>query len=106
MIFEKASKSRLMGGFFMFFLKQRCFYLARNNKKPYHIKNKKGKRGAGYVKKAHDFSQGSAAGNITRLASPLIFAQPVKVLYSRIDPIYIGPLPYAAANRPRSLINE
>ena len=50
------------------------------------------------LKEVHDFSQGSVAGNITRLAIPLIFAQLVNVLYSVIDRIYIGHLPYAATN--------
>ena len=38
----------------------------------------------------HDFSKGSVAGTILRLALPLIVAQFINVLYNIVDRIYIG----------------
>lgn len=45
-----------------------------------------------------DFSQGSVAGNILRLAVPMTFAQLINVLYNLIDRMYIGHIPNAATN--------
>ena len=47
---------------------------------------------------AVDFSQGSVAGNILRLALPMTVAQLINVLYSVVDRMYIGRLPDAAGN--------
>ena len=46
----------------------------------------------------NDFSKGSVAGNILRLAVPMTVAQLVNVLYSVVDRMYIGRLPNAAGN--------
>lgn len=45
-----------------------------------------------------DFSKGSVAGNILRLALPMTVAQLINVLYSVVDRMYIGRLPDAAGN--------
>ena len=45
-----------------------------------------------------DFSKGSVAGNILRLAVPMTVAQLINVLYSVVDRMYIGRLPDAAGN--------
>ena len=45
-----------------------------------------------------DFSNGSVAGNILRLALPMTVAQLINVLYSVVDLMYIGRLPDAAGN--------
>ena len=45
-----------------------------------------------------DFSKGSVAGNILRLAVPMTVAQLINVLYSVVDRMYIGRLPEAAGN--------
>ena len=50
------------------------------------------------MKKHTDFSQGSVAGNILRMAGPMILAQLVSVLYSIVDRMYIGHIPGASAN--------
>ncbi len=47
---------------------------------------------------AVDFSQGSVAGNILRLALPMTVAQLINVLYSVVDRMYIGRLPDTAAD--------
>ena len=47
------------------------------------------------MKKHTDFSQGSVAGNILRMAGPMILAQLVSVLYSIVDRMYIGHIPGA-----------
>lgn len=44
----------------------------------------------------NDFSKGSVAGNILKLAVPMTLAQLINVLYSTIDRIYIGHLPNAS----------
>ena len=44
----------------------------------------------------HDFSKGSVAGIILRLALPLIVAQFINVLYNIVDRIYIGRIPGAS----------
>lgn len=41
----------------------------------------------------NDFSKGSVAGNILRLALPMTVAQLINVLYSVVDRIYLGLLP-------------
>lgn len=41
----------------------------------------------------NDFSQGSIAGNIMRLAIPMTLAQLINVLYSIVDRVYIGHIP-------------
>ena len=46
----------------------------------------------------NDFSKGSVAGNILRLALPMTVAQLINVLYSVVDRMYIGRLPDAAGN--------
>ena len=46
----------------------------------------------------NDFSKGSVAGNILRLAVPMTVAQLINVLYSVVDRMYIGRLPDAAGN--------
>ena len=45
----------------------------------------------------HDFSKGSVAGIILRLALPLIVAQFINVLYNIVDRIYIGRIPGASS---------
>ena len=50
------------------------------------------------MKNHTDFSQGSVAGNILRMAGPMILAQLVSVLYSIVDRMYIGHIPGASAN--------
>lgn len=45
----------------------------------------------------HDFSKGSVAGTILRLALPLIVAQFINVLYNIVDRIYIGRIPGASS---------
>ena len=50
------------------------------------------------MKRETDFSQGSVAGNILRMAGPMILAQLVNVLYSIVDRMYIGHIPGASAN--------
>ena len=50
------------------------------------------------MKKHTDFSQGSVAGSILRMAGPMILAQLVSVLYSIVDRMYIGHIPGASAN--------
>ena len=45
------------------------------------------------MKKHTDFSQGSVAGNLLRMAGPMILAQLVSVLYSIVDRMYIGHIP-------------
>lgn len=50
------------------------------------------------MKKQNDFSKGSVAGNILRMAGPMVLAQLVHVLYSIVDRIYIGHIPGASAN--------
>jgi putative MATE family efflux protein len=45
-----------------------------------------------------DFTKGSVAGNILRLAVPMIIAQIINVLYSVVDRMYIGHLPDASAS--------
>ena len=40
---------------------------------------------------SNDFSKGSVAGNILRLALPMTVAQIINVLYSVVDRMYIGP---------------
>ena len=47
---------------------------------------------------SNDFSKGSVAGNILRLALPMTVAQIINVLYSVVDRMYIGRLPDAAGN--------
>ena len=42
----------------------------------------------------NDFSKGSVAGNILRLAVPMTVAQLINVLYSVVDRMYIGHLPH------------
>ena len=44
----------------------------------------------------NNFSKGSVAGNILKLAVPMTLAQLINVLYSTIDRIYIGHLPNAS----------
>jgi len=46
----------------------------------------------------NDFSKGSVAGNILRLAVPMTVAQLINVLYSVVDRMYIGRLPDASGN--------
>ena len=46
----------------------------------------------------NDFSKGSVAENILRLALPMTVAQLINVLYSVVDRMYIGRLPDAAGN--------
>ena len=46
---------------------------------------------------ASDFSQGSVASNILRLAVPMTFAQLINVLYNVVDRIYLGHMPGASA---------
>lgn len=43
-----------------------------------------------------DFSRGSVAGNILRLAIPMTLAQLINVLYNVVDRIYIGHIPGAS----------
>lgn len=43
-----------------------------------------------------DFSQGSVAINILRLALPMTLAQLINVLYNMVDRIYIGHLPHTS----------
>lgn len=43
-----------------------------------------------------DFSQGSVAGNILRLAIPMTLAQLINVLYNVVDRVYIGHIPGAS----------
>ena len=43
-----------------------------------------------------DFSQGSVAINILRLALPMTLAQLINVLYNVVDRIYIGHLPHTS----------
>lgn len=50
------------------------------------------------MKKQNDFSKGSVAGNILRMAGPMVLAQLVHVLYSIVDRIYIGHIPGASVN--------
>lgn len=45
----------------------------------------------------NDFSQGSIAGNVMRLALPMTLAQLMNVLYSIVDRIYIGHIPHTSA---------
>lgn len=44
-----------------------------------------------------DFSKGSVASNILRLAIPMTFAQLINVLYNVVDRIYLGHMPGASA---------
>lgn len=44
----------------------------------------------------NDFSQGSIAGNIMRLAIPMTLAQLINVLYSIVDRVYIGHIPHTS----------
>ena len=46
---------------------------------------------------ASDFSKGSVASNILRLAIPMTFAQLINVLYNVVDRIYLGHMPGASA---------
>ena len=41
----------------------------------------------------NDFSKGSVAGNIMRMAVPMTMAQLLNVLYNIVDRIYIGRIP-------------
>lgn len=43
----------------------------------------------------HDFTRGSVAGNILRLAIPMTLAQFINMLYNVIDRMYIGRIPQA-----------
>ena len=43
-----------------------------------------------------DFSKGSVAGNILRLAVPMTCAQLINVLYNVVDRIYIGHIPHTS----------
>ena len=45
----------------------------------------------------NDFSKGSIVRHILSLAVPMTLAQLINVLYSVVDRIYIGHLPYASA---------
>lgn len=45
-----------------------------------------------------DFSKGSVAGAMLRLAGPMVVAQLINVLYNVVDRMYIGHLPDAAGN--------
>ena len=45
----------------------------------------------------NDFSQGSIARNILKLAVPMTMAQLINVMYSIVDRIYIGHIPQASA---------
>ena len=51
----------------------------------------------GFREEEHDFSKGSVAGIILRLALPLIVAQFINVLYNIVDRIYIGRIPGASS---------
>ena len=74
--------------------------------KIHHQKNKR-KTGSGIMhffknhhqvrEEEHDFSKGSVAGIILRLALPLIVAQFINVLYNIVDRIYIGRIPGASS---------
>ena len=44
----------------------------------------------------NDFSKGSVAGNIMRMAVPMTMAQLLNVLYNIVDRIYIGRIPGAS----------
>ena len=61
-----------------------------------------GEKGPGFhnmtSSQTSDFSRGSVAGNILRLAVPMTVAQLINVLYSVVDRMYIGHIPDAAAN--------
>lgn len=50
------------------------------------------------LKDVNDFSKGRVWKNILRLAIPITLAQLVQMFYSIVDRIYIGHLPYDAAN--------
>lgn len=47
----------------------------------------------------NDFSSGSVARNIMRLALPMTMAQLINVMYSVVDRIYIGHIPHASRRR-------
>ena len=51
------------------------------------------KRFAETAEQGSDFSQGSIAGNIMRLAIPLTVAQLTVVLYNVVDRAFIGHIP-------------
>ena len=50
------------------------------------------------MKQGSDFSRGSVAGNILRMAGPMILAQIVHVLYNIVDRVYIGQIAGASAH--------
>ncbi len=54
--------------------------------------------GSAQAGKTSDFSQGSIAGNILRLALPMTVAQLIHVLYSVVDRMYLGRIPDAGAD--------
>lgn len=45
------------------------------------------------MERKNDFTQGSVAGNIIKLALPMTIAQLINVLYNVVDRIYIGRIP-------------
>ena len=46
----------------------------------------------------NDFSKGSIAGHMARIAIPMTLAQMINVLYNIIDRIFIGRIPSDATN--------
>lgn len=50
-----------------------------------------------YQQDTHDFTQGSVASNILRLALPMTAAQLINVLYNVVDRMYIGRIPNAGS---------
>lgn len=51
-----------------------------------------------FTNKGKDFSQGSVAANILRLAVPMTLAQLINVLYNVVDRIYIGHIPNSSTD--------
>ena len=56
-----------------------------------------GKRQGESIQDSNDFSRGSIARNILKLALPMTMAQLINVMYSIVDRIYIGHIPHASA---------